>query len=656
MKIYRDIRACSPTAAIALFAAVALFTACDSGSIDGRVDETGVSPQFTANISAAATRAIDGTWNADEIGVTMTAVDRGYPELGTYDNKRYKTTATGSGPAKFEPASAEEAVYIYGNSGTVTFAAYAPYQETVGEVTVSDTKAANATAAGREAIDFIVAKGATCTADDPTVNFQFSHIMSKLVLQFKAEDASFSFADLTDAAEYSLSGLVHSGTVDLDAASSTFGTATASGYAAEWDITSCNPTDADEVRAYSFILFPQDASKSGLPIFVTISGKTFATVIYPNLKSGEETTYTLALKEEKLAVEGCTIAPWSEGTNGTGNAGVESNVFDLSTLSGGLTIDKNAVLTGTATSAVTISVNEGASLVVLKDAKFIDNSQIVFNTSSTLYLSGENTITTSSTFNAPILVQGGTAEKPVTLTITGTDADSLVAESTGQQACGIELRGVYSNLEIKGGNIEAHSRDGYAAGIGDGNSYAGAPCGNITISGGTVNASSALQGAGIGSQNSCGNITISGGTVTATGGYGGAGIGSGYYDGICGNITISGGTIKAYGGYLAAAIGTGNSATGSKCGSITISGGTIMAYGSTYAAAIGTGDEGICDGDITISSGVASVLVYTPYSVHIGKGNDGTVTGELTVDSGAKVGLMDGNGDPVEGEVVISKE
>ena len=82
--------------------------------------------------------------------------------------------------------------------------------------------------------------------------------------------------------------------------------------------------------------------------------------------------------------------------------------------------------------------------------------------------------------------------------------------------------------------------------------------GNITINGGTVNATCGFKGAGIGGgmYGSGGNITITGGKVNATGGHEGAGIGGGCY-GAGGNITITGGNVTATGGWNGAGIGGG---------------------------------------------------------------------------------------------------
>ena len=167
------------------------------------------------------------------------------------------------------------------------------------------------------------------------------------------------------------------------------------------------------------------------------------------------------------------------------------------------------------------------------------------------------------------------------------------------------------------------------AGIGGGQAQDG---GNITISGGTVNAygfdgftndvdNIHNAGAGIGGggfdktagtakAGDGGNITITGGAVTAVGGSsetingeGAAGIGggSGYYEtagsgGTGGVILISGGTVTASAGIQAAGIGGGFYGAG---GVILISGGTVTASAGIQAAGIGGGFYGR-SGSITI--------------------------------------------------------
>ena len=159
------------------------------------------------------------------------------------------------------------------------------------------------------------------------------------------------------------------------------------------------------------------------------------------------------------------------------------------------------------------------------------------------------------------------------------------------------------SVTINGGAVEAYGGGMGAAGIGAG---AGRTTGEVTISGGEVEANGGAGAAGIGAgagQNG-GNITISGGVVKATGGEdyvfesvsmgGGAGIGGGAA-GNGGVVVISGGEVKAEGNAGGAGIGGGKHSStygGGNGGDVTITGGTVMAGGSDNAAGIGAGDGG----------------------------------------------------------------
>ena len=119
---------------------------------------------------------------------------------------------------------------------------------------------------------------------------------------------------------------------------------------------------------------------------------------------------------------------------------------------------------------------------------------------------------------------------------------------------------------------------------------------------GTLNIPDGGGGAGIGGgdQENCGNITINGGTVNATGNKG-AGIGGGR-EGNGGTITINGGTVNATGEGGGAGIGGGIYGNG---GNITINGGTINASGASGGAGIGKGTSGTDDGTLTLGDGIA---------------------------------------------------
>ncbi len=114
--------------------------------------------------------------------------------------------------------------------------------------------------------------------------------------------------------------------------------------------------------------------------------------------------------------------------------------------------------------------------------------------------------------------------------------------------------------------------------------------GELTVNGGIINATGAVNCAGIGGSNerSASIITINGGTVTAQGGANGAGIGGGSI-GNGETININGGNVTATGGANGAGIGSGYGGGESR---ITIGGGVVQAQGGDNAAGIGAGYNG----------------------------------------------------------------
>ena len=201
-------------------------------------------------------------------------------------------------------------------------------------------------------------------------------------------------------------------------------------------------------------------------------------------------------------------------------------------------------------------------------------------------------------------------------------------------------------LTLKDDNNEAGSLTAtggdWGAGIGNGGYYGNSDNRsgeNITITGGTVNATGGWGGAGIGGgyygngyYGNGENIKITDGTVNATGGWGGAGIGGGGGGGNGKNITIIGGTVTAGGGYRGAGIGGGISGSGKN---ITITGGTVNADGGTNAAGIGGGATG--SGSNVTVSGAAQVTAIAGksngyYGAGATIGNGGDFTGSENVD------------------------
>ncbi|MFK7692037.1 S-layer homology domain-containing protein [Paenibacillus sp. HJGM_3] len=242
----------------------------------------------------------------------------------------------------------------------------------------------------------------------------------------------------------------------------------------------------------------------------------------------------------------------------------------------------------------------------------------------TLKLAGRNSI---EAYDFPgVRVPAGKS-----LTITGTDADSLTATGSAGIGGGFSENG--GTVTILGGHVTANAgyNGGGGAGIGGG---AGGTGGVTTIMGGTVTAYSPYNGAGIGGGPGGGDggvTTITGGTVTAKSGaaWHGAGIGGGS-GGDGGETTITGGIVTAKGGANASGIGGG---TGGAGGITKISGGTVTATGDFVGAGIGGGNEGD-GGETTITGGIVTATGGS-YGAGIGGGQNGA--GGTTKISGGTV-------------------
>lgn len=315
--------------------AATLLAACSND--ENEVNNGPVEARITAGIAGSQTRAVGTQWNADNIGVMVTAAT-GSNMAELYKNVKYTTTSQDV-TATFTPAGA--GIFFQNAKETVTFAAYAPYQQsdanalpgTNGAVTVNT---ADKNGNQQENIDFLYASGATASRSNSTVTFanktddggadcSFKHRMARLdlVLQVSTTDGFSADQIFVDDNTVKLSGLKHAGTFNVTtgvAAVNADATATDN-----WEITACKKTDdtqTNHTRTYSLILLPQDASTAGLPLTINIGGQDYKNTnnIKPNLEAGHSYTYTITVKKTGLTVSGCTITDWNSGGTGSGNA------------------------------------------------------------------------------------------------------------------------------------------------------------------------------------------------------------------------------------------------------------------------------------------------------------------------------------------------
>lgn len=310
-------------------------------------------------------------------------------------------------------------------------------------------------------------------------------------------------------------------------------------------------------------------------------------------------------------IVGITLKPttWTTNVNGSSENWTleEGNILDLTDVL--LPIDAgnkkiiinghNAAIIGLNTKTfekLSIEISGGAN-VTIADLK-IDNTSggksPIFATDNDLgnklILFGNNWVK-GELYNAGVHVGAGTA-----LTITGTLSDSLTAIG----------RDIGAGIGGSGAIVDVVGEAG----------------GQITISGGTIIASSDNGGAGIGGcggsgiggiGGASGTITINGGHITATGGNGGAGIGGGggtNSGGAAVTIAISTATVFATGGFGGAGIGGGGgNIAGGAGGTISILSGNITALGGGESSGIGGGGSFTTVGTGAILNIDASAIV-----------------------------------------------
>lgn len=313
-----------------LFAATALALAACSNNEDNLT--TGpVEARISAGVNTPETRAIDDQWEADEIGVMVTNAPTSNMEA-LYKNVKYTTTANKTTSANFTAAG--EGIFFQDAKETVTFAAYAPYQETEGNATLPGTEAdgvisgstANqSTREEQKKFDYIYASGATASRSNPKVEFKgdytFAHKMTRLIIVLKTPHAEGFASDIVNQGTYTLGGLTHSGTFNV-----TNGTAKADEIKAggDWSLTENCLNEYEKSRyelTFTAILYPQEIS-SPLNFKAVIQGQTYTNSmdINPDLKAGKSYTYTITVKKTGLEVSGCTIEDWGKEPGGSGDA------------------------------------------------------------------------------------------------------------------------------------------------------------------------------------------------------------------------------------------------------------------------------------------------------------------------------------------------
>ena len=291
--------------------AAGLLASCTNDELaDNPLADGPVPLSVTADISQVATRATATAFeDGDQIGIFP--IKNNELEIGQA-NKPY--TYSGSAFASTDP-------YYFQDRGMVTFNAYYPYDATLTATAHTidiDTRAANQTpqqVAGHNwrKNDYLFASAAT-EVTTASVSYTFKHVMSQVVLVFKA-GTDDGVANLSALSEYKIATpLVMNGSFDVVTGAVTLD----DGATAETIEMTVTGSAATELRADPLILLPQSISGGRLNIDVTYNSETYkAEIDAPanGLQPGHSYVYTVTIKNNGLSVRYTEIENWITETD-----------------------------------------------------------------------------------------------------------------------------------------------------------------------------------------------------------------------------------------------------------------------------------------------------------------------------------------------------
>lgn len=297
-----------------IIAAAALaLGSCSSDDESANGGNKPVALQVTAGIS---TRATGSAWeDGDAIGISTTSTGK-----TQYANMKYVTTdGSEKSLGDFDHDGGTASGIFMQDADEVTFAAYYPFSgnENTDAGVISNINTSDQT--NQKAFDFLFASGAKASKEQPVLKFTgehaFKHAMTRLVINIQTSaDHGFEAEDVANG-NYTLSGMRHGGTFNTATGEAKVNTEDA--VANNWMLTTTANTE-NTLLTSSMILYPQTADK--LTFKATIDSNTYSCEITPALEAGTSYTYTITVKKTGLQVTGCTIADWTTGTGGNGDA------------------------------------------------------------------------------------------------------------------------------------------------------------------------------------------------------------------------------------------------------------------------------------------------------------------------------------------------
>lgn len=316
------------TVFITMMAAGLALSACNN---DNEPAPSEVAAVITTNLgNHIQTRMADNQWATDDaIGIFSLSDEMdgvtidGIAQSNMAVNLMYTRTTAGGwdgGATAFR--------FKNPKAPTVNFKAYYPHTEsnqiiagTNGEIdgTIS-VDATDQSADGQSRFDFLFAdknkEGSAPSGDkdNPRVNFQFTHSMSKVVIVLQPDKTSVpTLGEMKPL----LRGLKANGTFSLEN-----GVVTVSGDAADLSLENQTEIDTENQQSFVAIVPPQTTSK---PVFLTIKSGSDSylsadILINQELKAGHCYTVTITVKKVELVVESSEITDWIDKDGGKGDA------------------------------------------------------------------------------------------------------------------------------------------------------------------------------------------------------------------------------------------------------------------------------------------------------------------------------------------------
>lgn len=277
-----------------------ILTGCSNNSDYEGPDTPGNKAEIWATISEPLSRVNGTTWAVgDCIGVSVTNGDKGST------NVQYQYSGDMNQP--FIATGERNDIYIKGN-GTVELTAYHPYTGNSGIMTNLSltTSSEMQEPAKQSAIDCMFAQ-ATTTRENPKINFQFTHQMSLLNLDFKYSDGS-----LPGKVSYTLKGIIIKGSFDT-----TTGIAVPNEEAGKENIN----REVASSMISSLILFPQTMEE--IEVEVVADGILYQQKI-ENMELEATTihsyTATMEVDGSGITISKNGVADWKPGTGGEINS------------------------------------------------------------------------------------------------------------------------------------------------------------------------------------------------------------------------------------------------------------------------------------------------------------------------------------------------